>query len=617
MQFHIDIYDGNTLILIAQGWQPEFYELAKEFPERKWVNNKTTGDKGWAVPVTSENLNYLNHHWVENTDYKLSSQAKLLLNYQKLTTIVDEYKAAKRWEYLFEDKPPTFDYPYVLKPFDHQRVTVEAAYGSEYFGLLMEMGTGKSKCVVDETLIYAIKRKEKELIKICVTCPKSLMKNWENEFNLNYPDIVDYKIVLLNKGDLKSVEAIVELFSDPAPVKIAIVSHDSVDTQIKQLVMFQPTMLIVDESHYLKNPGTKRWKAIMKLADVSSMRRILTGTPISNNIMDVWSQFEILRRGCLGYATYSGFKDAYALVNDWCGHESVVGYREDNVGKLKENMAKCSFIVKKSQCMDLPAKMYATVEVPMPENMRAIYEKFANEFCVQLNDGAEVKTEHVIVQMLKLSQICSGFVKAIRSVETGEEFGDEDIKKVSLEYIPGGDAKLDVMLDRAEDVMREGKLIIWSRFVHDNEMIHRRLTQRGFVGGKIDGTVSDPERERVKALFGDGKDTGMYQGDDNYRFVVGSPKAGGVGLTLLGSKNIRVHNVFYYSNDYNFGTRDQSEDRAHRIGLRNPVLYTDFAYAESIESSIAAALQSKRDLASMVKNVGEIKELLLKGRKSA
>ena len=609
MQFHVDIYDGNSLILVAIGWAPEFYELCKGFPERKWVNNRDTGLKGWVIPVTSSNLAYLKHHWIEGQDYKVLPQAKILLRYEQLTVKVDELKAQKRWEYLFEDKPPSFDYPYVLKPFAHQVVTVEAAYGAEAFGLMMEMGTGKTKCAIDEAMLYGLGLKENEILRIAVVCPKGLMGNWKSEFEKNFPqDLLNYKIGLLNKGDLKSIETIVELFTDPSPIKIVVISQDSVAIQLKQLLMFKPTLLIIDESHYLKNPGTQRWKACMKLAEVSSMRRILTGTPISNNIMDVWAQFELLRKGCLGYATYAGYKAAYAEVNDWCGHETVTGYREDNIGQLKENMAKCSFIVKKDQCLDLPAKMYDTVEVEMPETMRAMYDKFASEFCLELNDGASVATEHIIVQMLKLSQICSGFVSAIRNVENGEDPEGESIKTASLEYIPGGDAKLDIMLDRAEDVMREGKLIIWSRFKLDNEAIHRRLTQRGFLGGKYDSTTSDAERLRIV----DG-----FTNNDNYRFFVGSQRAGGVGLTLLGTPKVRVHNVFYYSNDFNFGAREQSEDRAHRIGLKNPVLYTDFAYADSIESYIAKRLQSKKDLATMVKNVGEIKELLLRGRPPA
>lgn len=613
MSFRIDVYDGNTLLLVPDALDESDYEKFLRFPEKKWRNNTTTGLKGWSVPVTGPNIEYLEANWVKGKDYTINDGAKLLLKFEKLNTVIDEFKAAKRWEYLFEGKKSDFGFPSALPPFDHQRVTVEAAYGSPYFGLLMEMGTGKTKCFIDESQRYIIELKEGETMRIIIVCPKSLIGNWEREFYKNYPDLFDFKIACLNKGEFKAVGQITELLTDDCRVKILIVSQDSVATLLKYLRIFRATMLGIDESHYLKNPGTQRWKAVKSLSETAAMRRILTGTPISNNIMDVWSQFELLRPGVLGYSTYAAFKHAFAEVNDWCGHETVTGYQEDKLPELKEAMAKCSFIVKKSQCLDLPPKMYDTVLVDMPEAMRTIYDKFEKEFHVDLGNSTSVTTEHVIVQMMKLAQICSGFVSAIKELDTDEV--DEDggpMTEHTLEFIPGGDTKMNIMLDQAEDVMKEGKLIIWSRFKLDNEIIYRRLTERGWVGGKYDSTVNDRTREYNKLAFGDLAKSGPTMGDDNFRFLVGSPKAGGVGLTLLGTERFQCSNVFYYANDFSFGTRDQSEDRAHRIGTRKPVLYKDFAYRDSIEEEIAKVLQDKKMLAAMVKNVGSIKDILLK-----
>ena len=613
MSFQIDAYNGNTLLIV-----PDFYDVGedekfKQFPERKWHNNSTT--HGWSVPVTEPNMEWLRQNWVENVDYKVRQGAKSLIGYHKLTVKVDELKTNKRWEYLFEGKPPTFDYPCVLKPFDHQRVTVEASWGAEYFGLLMEMGTGKTKCFIDETQLYAMALKENEILKIVVTCPKGLIGNWEREFHKNYPDLLDYHIECFNKGELKAITQMLNILNSTSPIKIIIISQDSVSTLLKYLLLFKPTILGIDESHYLKNPGTQRWKAVKQLAQASAMRRILTGTPISNNIMDVWSQFELLREGVLGYSTYSSFRARFADYNDWCGHVQVTGYQEENMEELKQAMARCSFVVKKSECLDLPPKRYDTVKFTMPPAMREIYDKFANEFYVQLEGGAEVSTEHIIVQMLKLSQICSGFVSAIKHIVDGDNPENEPEIERTLEFIPGADAKMIAMIDRAEDVMREGKLIIWSRFKLDNEMIYRTLTERGYKGGKYDSTVNDTKREYNKNAFGDMAKDGATAGDDNFKFLVGSPRAGGVGLTLLGTQRVRCTNVFYYSNDFNFGARDQSEDRVHRIGLKNPVLYTDFLYEDSIEEYIASKLQNKRELSTLVKDVGGIKEYLLKGKK--
>ncbi len=621
MSFHIDIYDGNSLLLVP-GWYPTTEEMQAElvkfqgFPERKWKNNNSV--KGWVVPLTAPNIAYLRENWFEQ-DYKVLPSAKILMLELKLTLKVDELKAEKRWEYLFNKTVPSFDYPYVLKPFDHQKVTVEAARGAEYFGLLMEMGTGKTKCAIDELMLYALELKENEILKIVVACPKSLIKNWEREFHKNFPDMIDYDIAALNKGMIKAVEAITELLSSRSNVKIILVSQDSCDTLQRFIKLFKPTILIVDESHYLKNPGTDRWKAIRGIAEHSAMRRILTGTPISNNIMDVWAQFEILRPGILGYSTYNAFKQRFAEYNDFNGHETVTGHRKDTIDELKQAMAKCSFVVKKSECLDLPPKMYDVVKVPMGDKMREIYEAFSKDFFVQLESGSEVSTEIIIVQMLKLAQICSGYAVAIKKVQNDEDLESEPLSVRSLEFIPEGDAKMEIMLDRAEDVMREGKLIIWSRFKLDNETILRRLGERvkskGWYGGKYDSTVNDEMREHYKCAFGDRAEHGPTKGDDNFRFIVGSPKAGGVGLTLLGTRNVPCKNAFYYASDFNFGARDQSEDRSHRIGLINPMLYTDFVYEDSIEEYILSKLKKKRDLATDVKNVGEIKEFLLKGSK--
>ncbi len=612
MSFRIDVYDGNTLLLVPDYYDVQEHEKFERFPERKWRNNTSNGVRGWAIPVTQPNLEYLESAFVKGKDYEVSSAAKMLLNYNKLTVKVDELKAAKRWEYLFEGAKSEFGYPSVLPPFDHQRVTVEAAYGSEYFGLLMEMGTGKTKCFIDEAGVYGLNLKENEVLKIVVACPKSLIYNWEREFHKNFPDLLNYKIECLNKGEFKAIGQITSLLGDSSNIKIIIVSQDSVHPLLRYLRLFKPTMFGIDESHYLKNPKTQRYKACKDLSSASAMRRILTGTPISNNIMDVWSQFELLREGVLGYSTYSAFKAAFAEVESWSGHDTVVGFKEEKIPMLKENMARCSFIVKKSQCLDLPPKMYDTICVEMPEAMREIYSKFEKDFYIQLENGSEVQTDFIIVQMLKLSQICSGFVSAIKAVELGENPDNLPVTEKSLEFIPGGDTKLNIMLDEAEEVMKEGKLIIWSRFLLDNEVIHRRLTERGWRGGKYDGSVNERTREYNKCAFGDLAKSGPTMGEDSFRFLVGSPKAGGVGLTLLGTENFQCSNVFYYNNDYSFGARDQSEDRAHRIGLRKPVLYKDFAYKDSIEEEIARSLQQKKDLATMVKNVGSIKDILLK-----
>lgn len=617
MSFTIEMFDGTHLILIPDDgavFDPIQFELFKGFPEQKWRNNNN--HTGFVIPISEPTLNYLGRHWIKDVDYTITDAAKIMMNYQKLSVKVDTKKAEKRWQYLFNDTVTGFNYPSPLPPFDHQRVTVEAMYGAEYFGLLMEMGTGKSKCVVDEIGLYGLSLRGDENLRIIVTCPKALMVNWEREFKLNFPDVLDYAIQILNKGDLKAVDQIHDLLNETAQTKIILVSQDSVATLRIYLRMFKPTMLVVDESHYLKNPETKRWKAIKNISEVAAMRRILTGSPTPNNVMDLWAQFEILKPAALGYGTYSGFKHAFAKVDNYSGYETVEGIKDGMLDKLREAAARMSFIVKKSQCMDLPEKQYDTIETEMPPAMRDLYDEFRKNFLVTLENGNEVKTEFIIVQMLKLSQICSGFVSSCKAAfdMNGEVLLDDqgDVETTMItDFIPGGDTKLNLMIDDAIECMKESKLIIWSRFRLDLFVIEQRLKERGIQCGRYDGTMTTAERQYTVDQFRDNSD---------FRCFIGSPKAGGVGLTLLGydphtNKNPNdrdlVKNVFYYNNDFNFGTREQSEDRCHRIGVRQSVMYKDYVYSRSIEQFIASRLQSKKDFAESFKNVGEIKALLL------
>lgn len=614
-KFVVDALDERTLFITPDDYEDlNLHSLLVGFPEHKW--RRIDGVGGWAVPITTPNIDYLKRTWKKG-EYSVTETANILMTYEDLTVRVDKAKAQRRWEYIFNDKPSDFVYPAVRPPFMHQRVAVEAAYGAEYFGHLMEMGTGKTKCIIDEASIYITNRKAKEQLTFLVVCPKSLITNWTREIKANLRTDLFYMSVVPLQGDMKSVQDMMAAYQEPTYVKWFIVSYDSVPAMLPQLSVIKPTMLVCDESHYIKSSESKRWKALRKLADVCSMRRILTGTPISNTILDVWAQFEILRPGALGFNNFNAFKKEYCSISKNGAFEKIEGFK--NVDKLKENMSRMSFIVRKDQCLDLPDKMYETRRITMPDKMSEIYHKFASDFSVMLDNGLELETEHIIVQMLKLSQICAGIVPASErwavNPETTERvrisFADdvpdgweEDITHTDVP-IEGADAKLEVMIDDVCDVVEEGsKLIVWSRFRRDNRRIQAMLTKRGVWCGVYDGGVSTRDKQDIIDAFNN---------NDDFKVIIANAGSGGVGLTLLGTKNCPCHTAFYYNNDFNYGKRSQSEDRNHRIGQTNKVLYRDYVYAGSIEEYICAKLRKKRNLSDSVKDVGEIKAFLLNG----
>jgi SNF2 family DNA or RNA helicase len=377
--------------------------------------------------------------------------------------------------------------------------------------------------------------------------------------------------------------------------------------------MLKPTMLVCDESHYIKNSESKRFKGVRKLAEVCAMRRILTGTPVANTILDVWSQFEILRPGALGFNTFAGFKREYCNITKAGPFEKIEGYK--NIDKLKENMARMSFIIRKDQCLDLPDQMYDTHFVEMPEKMAAIYNQFNDEFCTFLEDGSQISTEFIIVQMLRLSQICCGVVNAQEKFTDGTMVADLDGNMLEEEKfrsksvaIPGGDLKMNEMLDDVAEVVKSGsKVIIWSRFRHDNRVLQQRLNDLGIWNGIYDGGTSEKDRQEIVDAFNT---------NDDFKVFIGNTGSGGVGLTLLGTKTCPCYTAFFYSNDFSYGKRQQAEARNHRIGQVNKVLYRDYVYKGTIEEYIMRKLRQKKDLSDAVKNVGEFKEFLLHGRMS-
>lgn len=606
-KFAIDAFDEKSLILVPDAYDATQHALFQRFPEAKWRRlDKHTA--GWVVPATKATLDYLQSTW-QKGEYTISETANILLMYEDLSAKVDAKKASRRWDYLFNDTPTEFQYPYKLKPFMHQAVAVEAAYGAEYFGHLMEMGTGKTKCVCDEAGIYIYNMMPKEMFKCVIVCPKSLMTNWEREIHRNIAtDLFPTTIVKL-KGEVASIDAMMDAFRQTTRAKFFIVSYDSTAAMLDQLSMIKPTMLVCDESHYVKNPESKRWKALRKLSEVCTMRRILTGTPISNTVTDVWSQFEILRPGALGYNTYAGFRKAYCEIEQNGPFEKITGTKD--IDKLKQNMARMSFIVRKDQCLDLPDQMFDTRTIDMPDTMQKVYSEVATSFYSMLENGVEISTEHMIVQMLRLSQICCGFTGGKeRYEEEPSQFIDgvavpgEGKYRSIYAAIPGGDEKLNAMLDDVDELVEEGsKLIIWSRFRYDNQRIHKLLNDRGIWNGIYDGGVKESDRQEIVDAFNN---------DDRFKVIIGNTGSGGVGLTLLGTKNCPCHTAFFYSNDFSYGKRQQAEARNHRIGQVNKVLYRDYVYKDSIEEYITMKLRQKKDISDAVKNVGELKDFLLR-----
>jgi SNF2 family DNA or RNA helicase len=330
-------------------------------------------------------------------------------------------------------------------------------------------------------------------------------------------------------------------------------------------------LVAVDESTTIKNIKAKRTKALIKFAEGAKYKRILTGSPITKSPLDLYSQFLFLDKKILGFDSYWSFQGRYAVVRSMNvgSHQfnQVVGYK--NLDELKKKIEPYSYRVTKEEALDLPPKIYTSRQVDLTMEQERHYQSIKNSSVALLESGEMVSAPEIMTRLLRLQQLLCGYLVT-----------DEG------ETIPIENNRLTVLLEVLEEM--EGKVIIWSRFRHD--IVKIADTLKGIYGAESTvtyfGDTTMAERDEAIARF--------QNLEDPTRFFVSNPQTGGMGLTLHAAKN-----VVYYSNDFNLESRVQSEDRAHRVGQHNPVLYVDLVSPNTVDVHIVKTLVNKNRLANI------------------
>ena len=351
----------------------------------------------------------------------------------------------------------------------------------------------------------------------------------------------------------------------------------------RSFLLRNQAMCVVDESTTIKNHAAQRTKNIIKMSELAKYRRIMTGSPVTKSPLDLFSQIQFLDPYLIDQQSYYSFRARYAVVVQRSvgshSFQHIVKYQR--LDELQEQIQKFSTRVLKSECLDLPEKLYTKRSVSMtPEQLKA-YVEMKKSALTFLEDNKIMTAATVLTQIIRLHQITCGHVKT----------DDGEVKSIK-------NNRIQELVNVLEET--DGKVIIWAVYRHDIQAIERKL-------GEIYG------KETVATYYGDTKDNIRQSIVDNFmdygsnlRFFVGNPKTGGYGLTLTSS-----HTVVYFSNDYSLEVRMQSEDRAHRIGQTSKVTYVDLMAEHTIDEKIVKALNAKIDLASQV--MGEDPKKILFG----
>ena len=471
----------------------------------------------------------------------------------------------------------TVNYKFKFPPFEHQHSALRNGMDRTEYGYFMEMGTGKSKVLIDNMGMLYLKG---EIDFALVIAPKGVYRNWvTKEIPEHMSDDVPHRVIRWvaspNKTQQAEMRSVKDKFDGLTIFVMNVESFSSLKGKQAGEWMARALgakgLIAIDESTTIKNHKAKRTKALMKIAAAFKYRRLLTGSPVTKSPMDIYSQCEFLRPGLLGYDSYYTFQARYAVVQRKTmgahAFQQIVGFK--NLDELTNKIDMFSYRVLKKDCLDLPDKIYTVRYVGMTSEQVSMYNQIRQHAMVLLQDGEMSTAPAVITQMLRLQQILSGHLKT--------DEGD-------TVYFPSK------RMDALKEIMDEhdGKAIIWSRFRHDIVEITKMLNKEYGEGcaSAYYGDTSDDERNDIVMRF---------QKSNALRFFVGNPATAGYGLTLT-----EANLVVYYANDFNLETRAQSEDRAHRIGQKNNVTYVDLITEGTIDEKIVKSLQAKIDIGAKV-----------------
>lgn len=549
-------YDAKTSRFIIET-PPWMVDKVRAVPNRRWDARRRV----WTAPALRANSEFLLSNFGADVFTGPAREAA--------TRTIE--KAAAR----LNPFPPL--YPFKTEPRGYQRRALDCAWGKPGFAFYMDMGTGKTKTSLDLFSAYFIDGK---VDRVLVVTKFSTRRNWEAEIGIHCP--VETDVLVLDTSKPKVFEA---WNTDTSRgLKFLIVGTESLAaggaTLLAQKFVGCSTRvgMIVDEAHMIKTHSAVRSKNCVKLGLSANYRVIMTGTPVANGPMDVFMQFEFIDPNIIGIGDFYSFRNRYAIMGGY-EQRQVVGYQ--NMAELTELLAPFTFQVRKSEVLtELPPKVFETRTVQLNDEQKRIYREIAKRDKAVMGDrGITVTT--VLEKMLRLQEIAGG-------VATWERNPDvHNPSKFDHVRIPGKNAKIEELMSIVEET--ECSTIIWCRFIEEIQMVTEALVEKYGPSSVVQvyGAIDEDTRwANVSDKFQTKK----------ARFIVGNAATGGVGLNMTAAEL-----VVYYSNSFSFTDREQSEDRAHRIGQTRSVTYIDLVAEGTVDETVIEALKSKKDVSEFIR----------------
>jgi len=421
--------------------------------------------------------------------------------------------------------------------------------------LLMEMGCGKS---ITTIAIVGRAYLNGHIKRLLIVAPKSIVNVWEDEFS-KFADFT-YTLSVLNGSSSKKIEKLKEISVEG--LQVAVINYESVMKIEKEIEKWKPDFIVADESTKIKNPTTKTSKSIHRISKKCSYKMILTGSPITQNPLDLFSQYKMLDESIFGTSFYA-FKNKYAVLGFF---NQPIGFK--NMPEFIKKAHSIAYRITKEEALDLPDTIDEIYPVVLETKSMKLYKQFVKDSYMEISKG-EVAATNILTRILRLQQITGGFIRPD---------DNEKYEKIS-------NAKLEILTDIIDShIEANEKIVIMARFVPEIKEISSLLDKKGIKYSKVAGNVKDRATEIEN-----------FQNDKDCMVFVGQIQTSSMGITLTAAST-----CVFYSLTYNYADYIQAKARIHRIGQNKKCVYIHLIAKNTIDETILEALRRKEDIAKSI-----------------
>lgn len=408
--------------------------------------------------------------------------------------------------------------------------------------------------------------------RLLVVAPTSVVAVWPKELQEYAEFKYTCRTLLGDKTSRLKQLSDLEKFPFKA-LKVAVINYESTwrDGIFEALQEFDADMIIADESQRIKTHDAAQSKAMHQLGDQARYKLILSGTPVQNNAIDIYSQYRFLDPTVFGKNFYQ-FRNRYAIMGGF-NRRQIVGYKDmDDLIRREHSIA---FRITKEEAIDLPEQTFEVRHIQMDKKLADLYQRIKRDSYAEIETGGQITATTVLTKLLRLQQLAGGFLVT------------DDAAKSQLVST----AKLEALSDIVQDYVVDGgkKLVIFARFVPEVKAIIDLMKK------------VLPDRKKAVSIYGEIKkeDRGtivqQFQTDPDTVVFVGQIDTAGTGVTLTAADT-----CVYYSKNFNYAAYEQSLSRIHRIGQRNTCTYIDLVMEKTVDEMINRALAKKEDIAKTV-----------------